>query len=242
MDIYGLIGKNLSHSFSAEYFNTKFKANKINANYKLFPIDNIEKIIEIVSSNKNLKGLNITIPYKESVIPFVNDIDKLGQEIGAINTIKIQNNKLLGYNTDAIGFEKLLLSTKAFKSKKALVLGYGGASKAVCYTLNELKIEYQKVSRTIHSDSILWEQITREIIKKYEIIINTTPLGMSPNTESFPLIPYDSICRNHLVIDLVYNPVRSIFLELAFKKGAKITNGLSMLYAQADAAWKIWNK
>ena len=240
---FGLIGKNISYSFSQKYFTNKFKEEKIkNSTYHNFDIKSIDEISDILKKNPSLKGLNVTIPYKEVII---NKIDKLNNkafEIGAINTIKItKKGKLIGYNTDEYGFRKSLKPHLKKHHKKALILGTGGASKAIAFTLKKLDIEYNYVSRKKTHD-FNYKNLTSKIIEEHQIIINCTPLGTFPNIEERPEIPYEAINSNHLLYDLIYNPSETSFLKKGKTKGATIINGESMLELQAEKSWRIWNK
>lgn len=240
-NIYGLIGKELKHSFSPTYFLNKFEKEGItNSDYQLFPLKNIEDFPEFIKKHKNLKGLNVTIPYKQAIIPFLDEIDAAAKEINAVNTIQFKDGKLIGYNTDILGFEKSILPLLKKKHKKALVFGTGGASKAVVFVLKKLKIPYKLVSRS--KTKLSYTDIDEKRLKKYRILINTTPLGMFPNIEECPEIDYKSISKKHLVYDLVYNPLETTFLKKAKKQGAKTKNGLEMLEIQAEEAWKIWSE
>jgi len=241
MHKFGLVGKNISYSFSKDYFTQKFKDLKLD-NYKYcnFDIQNIKEFPNIITDN--LKGLNVTIPYKEKVLDLLDEIDEDATKIGAVNTIKITNNKLKGFNTDVYGFEeslKLLLKTN---HTKALVLGTGGASKAVVFVLKKLSIDYLVVSRNPVNDQISYQDITKEIVKNYTIIINCTPLGTYPNMNNCPDISYNAITDRHLLYDLIYNPAKTKFLSKGEKKGATICNGLGMLELQAEKSWEIWNE
>jgi shikimate dehydrogenase len=246
MRVFGLIGYPLSHSFSPDYFAQKFSNEGIeDASYRLFPIENIDKINELLLSDNNICGLNVTIPYKQQVIPYLNEIDDTARVIGAVNTICVSRSssgfKLSGYNTDVIG---VLDSLKGQKHhKKALVLGSGGASKAVIYALNQLQILYTIVSRNPKGDNqISYNQLSEKIIQESTLIINTTPLGMSPNINDCPPIPYHAIGQNHFIFDLIYNPKETLFMKTAHNNGAQTINGLKMLYSQAEASWQLWNK
>ena len=237
----GLIGYPLSHSFSKGYFTEKFiKENISNHVYDTYPIERIE-LIEDLFKNENLSGLNVTIPYKEVVIPFLDELDETAKEIGAVNTIKISKGKKIGYNTDCHGFKKSFEPLLKPHHKKALVLGTGGASKAVVYALKKLGIEYQYVSRIAKTNQLSYEQITPEIIKEFTIIINTSPVGMYPNVKQLPALPYEAITNQHYLYDLVYNPEVTAFLQKGINQGAQIKNGIDMLHLQAEKAWKIWN-
>lgn len=244
--MYGLIGKKLGHSFSANFFNKKFKDEGICEEYKLFPIDSISCLPDILKNYDGLKGLNVTIPYKEEVIPFLNEMSPEAREIGAVNTILIsrmgQYIFLKGFNTDALGFKNSILPLIRPEMKHSLVLGTGGASKAVDYVLGSLGINVTKVSRTGHADNIItYNDITEEIIANNLLIINTTPLGMYPETETCPPLPYNYLTKRHLCYDLVYNPEMTLFLQKSKEMGAEVKNGLEMLKLQALAAWEIWN-
>lgn len=241
--MYGLIGKPLGHSFSATYFNEKFKTEGIDNHYDLFPIDSISELKVLLESHSDLQGLNVTIPYKEQVLPYLTDIDSDARKIGAVNVIAIsQGGKTLkGYNTDAIGFRNSIKPLLKPHMKKALVLGTGGASKAVAHVLKSLGLEVTKVSRNKHDGVITYEEITSEIMEEYHVIVNTTPLGTWPKVEDAPPIPYHLATEKHLFHDLVYNPAETTFMHLASAQGAMVKNGLEMLHGQAIAAWEIWN-
>ena len=237
MRIFGLIGERLSHSFSKSYFEKKWKREKItNTQYINFELSHISKISEIVKK-KEIEGLNITTPYKTEIIPYLNNLSEKAKEINAVNTVKIHNGNLIGFNTDIIGFRKSI-TRLINKKKSALILGNGGASKAIQYTLKELGICYRIVSRGTLID---YNNLNDEIVSSCDIIINTTPLGMYPNTDTYPDINYSLINTKHLVFDLTYNPSESLFLKKAKNQGATIKNGLEMLELQAEASWKIWN-
>ncbi len=242
--VYGLVGKNISYSFSQNYFTNKFsKLGYFNREYKNFDISSIEEFEAIVKGQTQLAGLNVTIPYKEAVIPLLNKLDPQAREIGAVNTIKIMpDGELLGYNTDVYGFEKSIQTLLTGHHRKALILGTGGASKAVAYVLNKLKIEFFFVSRSPENNSTIkyWE-LTRELMEEFQIVINCTPLGTYPKTEEFAPIPYEFITNRHLCYDLIYNPAETIFLKMARLQGATTKNGLEMLELQAEKAWEIWN-
>ncbi|MBG66218.1 MAG: shikimate dehydrogenase [Flavobacteriales bacterium] len=237
MKTYCLIGKNLQHSFSKDFFKMKFKNEKIeNIKYINIEINDISKLPELIKKNK-IAGLNITNPYKKSVIPFLDKINESAKKIGAVNTIKMKKNKLIGYNTDVIGFEKSL--TKIIGERKnALILGNGGASKAVKYVLNKLNVNYLIVNRKSKFD---YHHITKDILNKYKIIINTTPVGMFPKIEEKPILKYKHLNNSHLLYDLIYNPNETEFLKNGRIQNCDIKNGLEMLYIQAEASWKIWN-
>ena len=237
MKTYGLIGRNLSHSFSYKYFQKKFYKKQLSdCQYLNFEIEDISSLRELVREN-NIKGLNITIPFKEKAIPFLDKLSKDAAEIGAVNTIEIKGEKLIGHNTDVFGFAQSFIPLLK-ERKNALILGNGGASKCVQFVLKKNNVDFIVVSR--NSDFTLAE-ITEETIQKHSIIINTTPLGMYPKTDRFPHLPYNAINSKHLVYDLVYNPEQSTFLRKAKAKNAEIKNGKQMLYLQAEKSWKIWN-
>lgn len=237
MKTFALIGSDLQHSFSYKYFNNKFQKEKYkNYQYINLEINNISKLKYLISKY-SLSGLNITIPYKTSIIPFLDDLSKEAKIINAVNTIQINNGKIIGHNTDTIGFTKSIY--KKIKNKKnALVLGNGGSAQAIKYSLDQLNINHLTVSR---NTSLNYKKLTKEIIKKNKIIINCTPLGMFPNINSFPEIPYDLLTKDHLLFDLVYNPELTIFQKLGLKKNCEVINGLEMLFIQAEESWKIWN-
>jgi shikimate dehydrogenase len=247
MKIYGLIGQKLEHSFSPKFFQQKFKLENIkNADYQLYPLQSIQEFDSLIQNNSNLSGLNVTIPYKTDIIPYLDKITSAAEEIGAVNTIKFASSfkslQLIGYNTDYLGFiESLKPFLKPYHSK-ALVLGTGGSSKAVQYALKKLNINFLMVSRNpIHQNQIDYSMLTKDLITEYEIIINTTPVGMFPDTGQKPAIPYSFLTRRHLLYDLIYNPVKTLFLQEGEKKGCQIINGLEMLKIQAEYSWKIWN-
>ena len=241
IDKYGLIGKDISYSFSKKFFTRKFINEGLNnCSYENYDINSISELLEVINDTK-IKGLNVTIPYKESVIELLNHIDPIAKKIGAVNTIKIdKQNKLLGYNTDYIGFKQSLESNIS-NQKRALILGTGGASKAIVYALKTLNIKTLLVSRKKREEYITYEDISNQIIKDHTIIINCTPLGTYPNIEECPKIPYQYITERHLCYDLIYNPIKTKFLILSEKEGASIINGNEMLENQAIESWKIWN-
>ena len=242
-NVYGLIGKEIDYSFSRNYFNQKFKKEGLIRNlYMNFDCKNLAQALETLKQ-KNLKGVNVTIPYKEKIIPHLDKISKEANEIRAINTISInENGKLLGYNTDCFGFKKSLFENVNKKIKNALVLGTGGASKAIRYVLKENLIEYNTVSRKIDKGDFIYNQLDRKILGDYELIINTTPVGTYPNNEECPNINFDYITNNHILFDLIYNPKKTKFLTNGKIKGAKTINGYHMLIYQAEKSWSIWNE
>lgn len=242
MSKFGLIGKNIDYSFSKVYFTNKFESEDLPHTYQNFDINSINDFSEIIKASKDLKGLNVTIPYKEAVIPYLDELDQKAEKIGAVNTINItKKGKLIGYNTDYYGFKKSIEPYLYSNHNKALILGTGGASKAIAYALKKLDIEYNYVSRT---DSNIakynYQSLTENIIENHHIIINCTPLGTYPDTNVCPPIPYDAITKEHLLYDLIYNPEETKFLTIGKIKGAKTCNGLEMLKLQAEKAWEIW--
>ncbi|WP_338356262.1 shikimate dehydrogenase [Yeosuana marina] len=243
MNKLGLLGKNISYSFSKSYFKDKFENEQIdNVSYENFDIETIELFPSLIKNTKNLKGLNVTIPYKESVIPFLDELDDKAKEIGAVNTIRItKKNKLIGYNTDYYGFKKSLTPFLKNHHKQALILGTGGASKAIAYSLKQLNIKYCFVSRTAKKGvQFTYNTLTKDVINQHQIIINCTPLGTSPNVDLYPDIPYDAITSNHILYDLIYNPDETKFLKQGKQQHAITINGLNMLKFQAEKAWSIW--
>jgi len=240
---YGLVGKNISYSFSRKYFTKKFEKEEIKgAIYQNFDIDSLSEFKKIIKENPNLKGLNVTIPYKETIFPFLDKISKKAKKIGAVNTIRItKKGKLKGYNTDAYGFKKSLQPLLKNHHKKALILGTGGASKAIAYTLKKMDIPYQFVSRT-KNNNFSYQSLIPAVISEHQIIINCTPLGTHPNVNECPDIPYQALTKNHILYDLVYNPKETLFLKKGKQNGATITNGEQMLILQAKKSWEIWNK
>ena len=245
MKQYGLIGYPLGHSFSKKYFEEKFAVENIaNAGFELYPIQNVESITEIISTNKNLQGLAVTIPYKETVMPLLTHISQEAKIIGAVNCIKIKNGETTGYNTDVVGFQQSLQPLLQEHHTHALVFGTGGASKAVQYVLQKLKINFTVVSRTknIEKNIICYEEITKELLQKNRLIINCTPLGMSPNENQCPSINYSNITTTHLLFDLIYKPATTLFLHNGLNHSCQIKNGFEMLVLQAEENWKIWNE
>jgi shikimate dehydrogenase len=244
MKIYGLIGRSLGHSFSEKYFSQKFQREKIkDCEYRNFEIEDLQIEIRLLKNNGSIKGLNVTIPYKTDVITFLDEMSEEVRSINACNCIKIKEGKWKGFNTDIIGFEKSFVPHLKPFHKKALILGTGGASKAVAFVLEKLNIGFLKVSRSKSEDQgvVSYGDISSEKMKEYQIVINTTPLGTFPNVNEYPVLPYESITNQHYFFDLIYNPPKTLFLSLAEKKGAVIENGSEMLAIQAEESWKIWN-
>ena len=247
MDKYGLIGYPLGHSFSISYFNQKFADEGINATYENFEIPSIDDLPEIIDRYPNLRGLNVTIPYKEKVIPFLDSISPEARAIGAVNVIRVthQKNKTLlkGYNSDVIGFTQSIEPMIDPKwHKKALILGTGGASKAINYGLKSLGIEPVFVSRYERPGTIQYQSITPDVVREYNIIVNCTPLGMYPNTDECPQLPYEAMASHTILYDLIYNPDQTLFMRNGAKYGAEVKNGLEMLLLQAFASWEFWHE
>lgn len=242
MKRYGLIGFPLGHSFSKKYFSEKFAQEGIeDCVFELFPIESIEEFPALLKRYPDLKGLSVTIPYKQSVYTYLDKIN-IPAGINACNSIKIEDGICTGYNTDYIGFEEGFKGPLQARHKKALVLGNGGATEAVAYVLNKLNIGFKIVSRQLHGNSSLtYEDIDEQIIREYTVIINCTPLGTFPQTGTCPDIPYQYISTDHYLFDLVYNPPKTLFLQKGEERGAAIKNGYDMLAIQAEASWKIWN-
>ena len=238
MKHYGLIGKSLGHSFSPDYFAKKFQTQHINASYAAFELADISEFRRLVQQHK-LSGLNVTIPYKESIIPFLSELSPVAQAIGAVNTIQFKDGKLIGHNTDADGFwtDVSLLIDQV--PKKALILGTGGSSKAVTYALSARNWEVKKVSRTDKAD-YTYQGLTQEIVNSFGLIVNTTPAGMYPNTDEIPPFPIPYLSADQVVYDLIYNPLETAFLKLCKAKGCRTKNGYGMLIAQAESSFAIW--
>ena len=244
--IYGLIGKKLTHSFSKKYFTEKFQRENIpDSEYQLFEIATIEEFPKLIASlGSSLAGLNVTIPYKQAVIPYLDGLDETAEKVGAVNVIKpTASGALIGYNSDLIGFtnsfQKFVPNTAG---KQALVLGNGGAAKAVCVALENLAIPYKLVSRRESADTITYSELSEARMNQYQIVVNTTPLGMYPNVEDAPALPYQALPTESYLYDLVYNPEETLFMRKGLAQGAKAKNGLEMLHGQAEAAWEIWQR
>lgn len=242
---FGLIGNPIIQSFSQKYFSAYFEENKIAAQYELYPLDEISEFANLIK-RVELNGLNVTIPYKTQVMHYLDELDETAKEIGAVNVIKFirenGNTILKGYNSDAIGFENSLMPLLREEHKKALILGTGGASKAVLYVLKKLGINTTYVSRTASEKILSYNQLNQEIIQDNLLIINTTPLGMYPKVDACPDIPYQYLTKKHLLYDVIYIPETTLFMQKGKEMGASVVNGLEMLYGQAVAAWEIWNK
>lgn len=242
---FGLLGKNISYSFSKGYFTDKFNSDEFEGcTYENFDIPAIEGFVTIIKENHHeLNGINVTIPYKEAVMPYLDKLSKKATLIGAVNTIKFtKKGQLKGYNTDYYGFKKALKPLLQAHHKKAMILGTGGASKGVAFALDELGITYRFVSRTTTDHAIGYDQINAETFNEYQIFINCTPVGTSPDIEASPPLPYDYFSPQHIAFDLIYNPDETTFLRKAKNQGAQIKNGLEMLVYQAEKSWEIWNR
>jgi shikimate dehydrogenase len=239
---FGLIGKNISYSFSRGYFTKKFSEMGLDRHsYENFDLDRIDQFTDIMEQNSTIRGFNVTIPYKEQIMPYLSQIDPEAQAIGAVNTIKILGNKTVGFNTDAYGFQKSIEPHLEEHHKKALILGTGGASKAVAYVLNKLGISYKFVSRNPEDNQYNYTDLNKQILLDHTVIINCTPLGTYPEINDKPNIPFTFITDQHLLFDLIYNPEKTAFLLAGERQGGKISNGSNMLQFQAEKSWEIWN-
>lgn len=234
---FGIIGFPLLHSFSAKYFNEKFATEKIEAEYSLYPTEAESLKPKLESLLDTLDGMNVTMPYKQAIIPYLERLDETAEAVGAVNVV----HKRVGYNTDCIGFMESIRPLLGENDRKALVLGTGGASKAVCYGLRKLGVSPTLVSRMPKEGMLGYDQLTKELMNEYTVIVNCTPLGMTPEENTYPEIPYKWISARHLLFDCVYNPEETLFLQKGKAQGARIKNGMEMLFGQAKAAWKIWN-
>jgi len=239
--VYGLIGKTLKHSFSKDYFNQKFQDLKIDATYKNFELKSIQDI-KTVFEIENLKGLNVTIPFKKAVIPYLDEIDDVAKSIGAVNTIAFENGKTKGYNTDAFGFQQMIKPFFKSHHERAIILGTGGASKSIAYVLEGLGCTPIFISRYPNTENqFAYEEISKSMIETCPLIVNTTPVGMFPNENNTVEFPTQYLTSKNLVIDLIYNPEETIFLRKSREKGAWTLNGLTMLHQQAEKNWEIWD-
>ena len=236
---FGLIGRELGHSFSAKFFNGKFASEGIDADYKLFELESIEELKNLLATTP-LNGFNVTIPYKESIIPYLSELSTTAREVGAVNCVEVRDGNLIGHNTDAAGIEASLHWLDLADGTKALILGSGGASKATQYVLRKLGIEFKVVSRDASRGDITYSELTPEVIAEHKLIINATPVGMSPDVEAAPQLDYEYIGSEHRVFDLVYNPAQTEFLRRAKEQGASTMGGILMLQTQAIASWHIW--
>jgi shikimate dehydrogenase len=246
MKKYGLIGYPLEHSFSRDFFNRKFKSENIDAEYVNFPIAHVRELENVLCDNPSLYGLNVTLPYKTQVIPLLDEVDQDARLIGAVNVIKFERKrfgklKLKGYNSDVVGFKQSIELLLNDTHRRALILGTGGASKAVYHGLRQLNLDVLYVSRTKKDECITYDEITPQIMEQYTVIVNATPLGMYPHVDQCPDIPYDLLTSRHLLYDLLYNPDETLFLRKGRELQAKVKNGLEMLLLQAFDSWEIWN-
>ena len=240
---FGLIGRNISYSFSRRYFSEKFGREGIDASYENFDLQEINEFPQVIKSNPEIKGLNVTIPYKQAILPFLDTLDPIAKDIGAVNTIKIgENGSLTGYNTDHFGFAEALKPHLKPHHTKALILGTGGASRAVNYALKSLEIKTTFVSRSPSKNVISYEELSAEVLEEFTVIVNTTPLGTYPNVEEVPALPIKNLSSRHLIFDLIYNPSKTALMQMAEGRGATILNGQKMLELQAEKAWEIWNQ
>lgn len=245
MKVFGLIGHPISHSFSQKYFSQKFEREGIAGyEYLLFDLPLIASFPALINSRPNIVGLNVTIPYKEKIIPYLDGLDESAQQTGAVNVIKLVDGQLIGYNSDAFGFAESLnrFLPENKNQMRALVLGSGGASKAVKWALKEFGIDFSLVSRGKGEGAIRYEDLDESIMKSHQLVVNTTPLGMYPKTEETPSIPFQWIDDRHYIFDVVYNPEETLLMRKALAQGAKVKNGLEMLHLQAEKAWEIWNR
>lgn len=246
MDRYGLIGYPLGHSFSRSFFSDKFSNEGIQAEYLNFEIDSIDKLPDVIAANPTLVGLNVTIPYKQKVIPFLDEVSKEARAIGAVNVIRVEHNgnerRLIGYNSDMIGFKDSIEPLLKPNHRRAMILGTGGASKAIDYALRQLGLETVFVSRFQRPGTVTYDDITPEAVHDYPVIVNCTPLGMFPKTLTCPKLPYEAMDANNLLFDLIYNPERTLFLQRGEEQGATTKNGLEMLLLQALASWEFWHE
>lgn len=246
MDKYGIIGYPLGHSFSPGFFNEKFRNEGIDAVYERYELSQIDLLPEIIASNPELCGLNVTIPYKQQIMQYLDELSEEAREIGAVNVVKVTHNgknvHLKGFNSDVIGFSRSIEPLLEKHHKKALILGTGGAAQAIDYGLRQLGLETIKVSRYERPDTIQYDKITPDVIKEYKVIINCTPIGMYPNTEECPNLPYEAMDSQHLLYDLIYNPDTTLFMKKGMERGAVVKNGLEMLLLQAYASWEFWHE
>lgn len=244
MKLFGLIGHPLGHSFSKTYFTEKFNSLQLDAEYHNFDLNDISLVKTLLCNHPGLRGFNVTIPYKEAILPYLNELDPIAQHIEAVNTVKVlPDGRLMGFNTDVIGFDHVIKSEAELHNQNniiGLILGTGGASKAVQYVLKQNHIPYHLVSRDPKKADFTYQTLRREDLQQHLLIINTTPVGMSPKVDEAPAIPYEAIGERHILIDLIYNPEETLFLQKGKERGAHIHNGMAMLHAQAEASWTIW--
>ena len=242
MTKYGIIGNPLGHSFSKGFFTEKFAKEGIDAEYLNFQISEIGKLTEVLRENPELRGINVTLPYKTEIIPFLDELSDEAREIGAVNVVQIRNGHLKGFNSDIIGFTRSIQPLLKSHHQKALILGTGGASRAIRVGLTRLGLEWKYVSRTPHEGMITYEDITAETLREYEVIVNCSPVGMFPKVDGCPAIPYEFLTPDNLLYDLVYNPETTLFMKKGALQGAVVKNGLEMLHLQAIASWEFWNE
>ena len=246
MDKYGLIGYPLGHSFSCSFFTDKFENEGINAVYQNFEISNIDQLAEVIDANPQLRGLNVTIPYKQKVLPFLDEVSKEARAIGAVNVIRVEHRgnsrRLIGYNSDVICFAESIEPMLKPTHKKAMILGTGGASKAIDYALRRLGLQTVLVSRYQRPGTVTYDDITPEAVQEYPVIVNCTPVGMFPHGNECPRLPYEAMNSDNLLYDLIYNPERTLFMQRGEAQGATVKNGSEMLLLQAIASWKFWNE
>jgi shikimate dehydrogenase len=239
---YGLVGKDIAYSFSRSYFTNKFRTEILkDYEYENFDLETIEAFPLLLESHKNLCGLNVTIPYKEAIMPYLDEIEPQAAEIGAVNTIQFTSRGLIGHNTDVYGFRESISAMLKPEDRHALILGTGGASKAIAFVLGQLGIEFRFVSRTPTDNQLGYKDLGKELMAEYTLIVNCTPLGTFPNIEQKPALPYPLLDKRHFLFDLIYNPTKTVFLQEGQQRGARILNGLKMLELQAEKSWKIWN-
>ena len=242
MDKYGIIGNPLGHSFSKGFFTEKFAREGIDAKYLNFQIPEIGKLTEVLQENPELRGINVTLPYKTEVIPFLDELSDEAREIGAVNVVQIRNGPLKGFNSDIIGFTRSIQPLLKSHHRKALILGTGGASRAIRVGLTRVGLDWKYVSRTPREGMITYEDITAETLREYEVIVNCSPVGMFPKVDECPAIPYEFLTQDNLLYDLVYNPENTLFMKKGALQGAVVKNGLEMLHLQAIASWEFWNE
>lgn len=242
MELYGLIGYPLGHSFSRKYFTERFQSEGIDAEYHNFEIPEATMLIDVIKNNPNLRGLNCTLPHKQAILPLMDELSPEAKRIGAVNVIKIRDGKLKGYNSDIIGFKDSISPLLRSYHQKALILGTGGASKAVCAALEDLGLSWTYVSRKKSNNVLTYDEITPEVMQNYKVIVNCSPVGMFPKVDQAPDLPYHLIDSQHLLYDLVYNPVVTRFMQLGEERGATVKSGLEMLRLQAEASWMFWNE
>jgi shikimate dehydrogenase len=243
MMVYGLIGASLSHSFSQRWFTEKFQREGLaHHRYDLFPLAQVEALQELIRDTNGLAGLNVTIPYKQAVMPLLDELDAMATAVGAVNTIVLREGRTIGHNTDVEGFHESLLEVLGTERPRALVLGSGGASRAVAFVLRELGIRFRVVSRSPERGDLTWDLLDPIIVKVCPLIVNTTPLGMFPDVEGMPALPFEAIGPRHLLYDLIYNPAETGFLKEGRARGARTLNGQRMLEAQAEASWRLWQR